>query len=565
MPPPPPRRIAIAAPSTTPPSRRSTFSTPAHSGVPFIPSKTSSVGSAESLLGLAAPPSRKAARSDPGNPPAPSAVGGSDDESDGPEEDDSFKPHETPDATFANRCPPAIRGRNGIRAHGAVYSAAIHADRVVTGQHHVYIWDMYDEVGPTVVDLPGGEQRIVALEFRAAPLDVPEDEGRWVWGGTSGGHVFELDIDECRITNIRYSMHTGPVVAILRVGRGMVTVDEMGKCMIWGADEGAEPPLLSSQPVAQRLSERPTHVGECGGLLWSCAAAAGRTASTPHGPRIRAYDPFGSTFNVSQRAASPPATSGYIDSVTTSAVVPTHPDRIYFGHENGFISIWSVRDQACLGVQRVSTYMITTLVGVHDTLWAGFRTGSIHVYDVSSTPWIVRKTWKPHKETVTKLMVNPASLSTRSRLEVASLGVDMTVQLWDGFLRQDWLGAFVPASSSTQGRSHVDIDTRLQERQPDYCSFRSINTLIVTWNVDATKPADLRGPPENLNLLQDVMASVDSPDIIVFGFQELSASAVCFSPPTTADRRVCFRVVDLENKTLTASKYVRSWSRLKVR
>jgi hypothetical protein len=73
----------------------------------------------------------------------------------------------------------------------------------------------------------------------------------------------------------------------------------------------------------------------------------------------------------------------------------------------------------------------------------------------------------------------------------------------------------------------------MQEREVEYCSFRNLNIVLCTWNAGASKPSDLsRGNiPEN-NFLENVIHSMDSPDIIVFGFQEL---------------------VDLEDKKLTAS------------
>lgn len=45
--------------------------------------------------------------------------------------------------------------------------------------------------------------------------------------------------------------------------------------------------------------------------------------------------------------------------------------------------------------------------------------------------------------------------------------------------------------------------------------------MIVSWNVDAAKPDALTGSSENVSFLDDVLHSVDSPDIIAFGFQEL--------------------------------------------
>jgi len=71
----------------------------------------------------------------------------------------------------------------------------------------------------------------------------------------------------------------------------------------------------------------------------------------------------------------------------------------------------------------------------------------------------------------------------------------------------------------------------MEKREVEYCTFRDLNIVLCTWNIGASKPSDLaRGnPPENF--IENVLRSMDSPDLIVFGFQEL---------------------VDLENKRLTA-------------
>ena len=73
----------------------------------------------------------------------------------------------------------------------------------------------------------------------------------------------------------------------------------------------------------------------------------------------------------------------------------------------------------------------------------------------------------------------------------------------------------------------------MQKREVEYCSFRELKIVVCTWNAGASKPSDLaRGTLPEDNFLENVLQSVDSPDIIVFGFQEL---------------------VDLENKKMTAS------------
>ena len=43
----------------------------------------------------------------------------------------------------------------------------------------------------------------------------------------------------------------------------------------------------------------------------------------------------------------------------------------------------------------------------------------------------------------------------------------------------------------------------------------------MSWNVDSAKPDALTGSTENINLLQNVIQSMDRPDIIVFGIQEI--------------------------------------------
>ncbi len=67
----------------------------------------------------------------------------------------------------------------------------------------------------------------------------------------------------------------------------------------------------------------------------------------------------------------------------------------------------------------------------------------------------------------------------------------------------------------------VSLDLELSRRDVEFSTFRPLNVLVVSWNVDAAKPDALNSGQENTNFLQSVLHSVDSPDIIVFGFQEL--------------------------------------------
>lgn len=65
------------------------------------------------------------------------------------------------------------------------------------------------------------------------------------------------------------------------------------------------------------------------------------------------------------------------------------------------------------------------------------------------------------------------------------------------------------------------VDQELLKREHAFSTFRDLKVLIVSWNVDAAKPESLIGDLDNVHFLHDVLTSVDSPDIISFGFQEV--------------------------------------------
>ena len=65
------------------------------------------------------------------------------------------------------------------------------------------------------------------------------------------------------------------------------------------------------------------------------------------------------------------------------------------------------------------------------------------------------------------------------------------------------------------------VDQELLKRETEYSSFRDLTVLVVSWNMDSARPDMLTGSPDNINFLHDALTSVDAPDIISFGFQEL--------------------------------------------
>ena len=71
----------------------------------------------------------------------------------------------------------------------------------------------------------------------------------------------------------------------------------------------------------------------------------------------------------------------------------------------------------------------------------------------------------------------------------------------------------------------------MQEHDTEYCNFRELKAIVVTWNAGAATPTNLRYEEKDSNFFREVLGIENPPDLLVFGFQEL---------------------VDLEDKKLTA-------------
>ena len=102
---------------------------------------------------------------------------------------------------------------------------------------------------------------------------------------------------------------------------------------------------------------------------------------------------------------------------------------------------------------------------------------------------------------------------------------------WD--VRERLVGYIDPVMSfSGNGEADKVSEIDMQEHDTNYCEFREIKSVVVTWNAGATTPASLRYDERDNNFFREVIQADDPPDILAFGFQEL---------------------VDLEDKKLTAS------------
>ncbi|WRT68300.1 uncharacterized protein IL334_005276 [Kwoniella shivajii] len=410
-----------------------------------------------------------------------------------------------PDSTEANRRPPNFKPDLRIRDCHHVSAFAMFGRYVCTGSHHVRIYDTQLSEQPIfIIDLKEvglehkKDPRVTTMCFR--PGATLAEEGRYLWCGTKDGHLWELDISTGAITSTKASAHNFPVSHLFRHRNNLISIDESGKMLVYEiADVEGKSPTLSR---TLRIAEKFTFAKMICGKLWTSSGPASRSttsASTSRGPTVRIYDPC-SDGNM------PPAkvafTTEWTGAVTSATLIPMKGDTIYLGHEGGFISLWDAKELNCIQVLKISTTDILSLEGVGERLWAGNRKGQISVYDVSRKPWLTINQWTGHLDApVQSLVVDPYSIEHLGRYTCWSFARDC-IRAWDGLLSVDW------------------IDKQLLIRQADYCSFREIKLLVCSWNIDSVKPADLTGP-ENSKWLEECLRSVDSPDIIVFGFQEV--------------------------------------------
>ncbi|KAL6304112.1 DNase I-like protein [Sparassis latifolia] len=448
-------------------------------------------------------------------PPARRAQSGSSSES---EDDEPKKVELLPDTSRASRRPPTIDCHNyhefniHIPAYTGVVAVSGHTIVIAT-HHHLKIYDLSVSDSP-VWNLDSKELgldklngfKVTSMEFR--PAAKLADRGCFLWIGTKDGHLVELDTRSGTVVGAKPFAHAHTVTHMFRHAHSMVTMDDMGKVLVFtpDPDSGEDVRLTYTQPRVVRIADRQEFAKLVGAQLWTSTrdpSNGGGTASSSRGPIVRVYDIF--TPGSTGKSLLP---TEHLGAVTSGTILPSQPEHIYLGHEGGHVSIWlrTSDDGApqCQEVIKVATSDVMSLEGVNNRLWFGGRNGMIVAFDVVPRPWVVTNRWAAHtKLPVLRLAVDTWSIEKLNRLMVYSIGRDEKLRFWDGLLGIDW------------------VDQELLKRETEFSSFRDMNVLIVSWNVDSAKPDTLTGCPENVNVLHDILTSVDTPDIIVFGLQEL--------------------------------------------
>lgn len=405
-----------------------------------------------------------------------------------------------PEAANSNRRHPNLR--SSIREIDTNYDTRLIdtcGQYVCTTGHLTRAWNW--TTGELVLSLGHGEKEIRGTALAFKPGVNAREEGFRLWLGTNSGDVQEVDIATQSIVYTRSGVHDRrEILKIYRHQSSMWTLDDGGKLCVWSGDETGLPDLQRS-PFSHRVPKGHTFSIVIQDTLWIAT-----------GKDIRIFRPNASesaAFSITQD----PLTQPGVGNVTSGAVIGGQLDRVYFGHADGKVTMYSSTDFTCLGVVGVSVYKISSLAGAGFHLWAGYSTGMLYVYDTRTRPWITRKDWPAHGGPILNILVDRSSLWKEGVLRVVSLGADNAVRFWDGTLEDDWL------------------ENDMQDRDVEYCSFREITALVVTWNAGASTPAHFRYEENEPRFFQEVLQAGEPPDLLVFGFQEL---------------------VDLEDKKLTA-------------
>ena len=331
-----------------------------------------------------------------------------------------------PDIANLNRRHPYLKA--GIREIDINYDTRLIETcgrYVCTTGHLTRAWD--STTGDVVLNLGHWEKevRVTALAFK--PGVNAREEGYCLWLGNNCGDIQEVDIAKQSIVYTKSGIHDRrEIVKVYRHQSSMWTLDDGGKLCVWLGDETGLPDLQRN-PLSYKVPKGHTFSIIIQELLW---IATGKDISI-----FRPNASESAAFSVTEHPLSQPR----VGIVTSGAVIGGQFDRVYFGHADGKVTIYSTVHFNCLGVVSVSVYKINSLAGAGFHLWAGYNTGMLHVYDTRTRPWSTRKIWPAHDGPIIDVSVDRISLWKDAVLRVVSLGADNAVRFWDGTLEDDWL------------------------------------------------------------------------------------------------------------------------------
>jgi len=372
------------------------------------------------------------------------------DSSDSSDEEEEYKTRiDLPDSSRSSRKPPFADfypyselhisvPHNGIYAvAGSI--VAIVSSRVVklfdlaVSDLPLYALDMKD-ISPN-----HRSRKPTSLAFRKSRTHG--EKATLLWIGTKDGHIFEVDIRSAVLVSSKMAAHAQAVTHIFSAGYTMVTMDDIGKALIFASDDSQDFVLSSAQARAVQVADKQDFVKLIAGKLWTSAReSSSGFANSSRGPIVRVYDIF--TLGGPGKSLFPTENVG---TITCGTMLPSNPGYVYLGHEGGTVTIWTLEGAQgapeCIDVVKVSTSDILCLAGTIDRLWGGSGAGYIFAYDTSQKPWMMTNSWVAHKDVpVTHLSVDPWSIPLVGKLCAVSVGRDEKMRFWDGLLAVSWIG-----------------------------------------------------------------------------------------------------------------------------
>ena len=410
-----------------------------------------------------------------------------------------------PDCSSTNRRPPVLK--KGVEEISTKYDARLFdvcGENIVASGQLTRVWSITD--GELIMSLAHTEgTKATAVAFK--PAVDPHEEGWKVWIGLSSGELMEVDVATHGVTNSKGNVHSRrEVIKIYRCFNELWTLDELGTLLIWGPDETGVPNVSGVPHQTYKIPREHTFSMVIGNELWHATGKEIRVFA----PKLDGRD----QFQVLMR----PLVSDGAGDVSAGTLVKTQPGKVFFGHVDGKVSIYSTKDYSHLGLLNISTWKMNALSGVGNRIWVGYNSGKICVYDIADTPWTVLKEWTAHANPVVGIKCDSASAFKLDRMQVISLGADNKIKAWDGLLEDDW------------------IEDEMKSKDTEYCDFDEIRAMVFTWNAGASTPHGLRYSHDDGNFFPELLKSSGAPDILVFGFQEL---------------------VDLEDKAATAKRFLK--------
>lgn len=335
-----------------------------------------------------------------------------------------------PDSSQANRRAPIFQGvLHEVHTKSEVKAVALFGRYLCVSSLTTIVHDI--ETGEQVWSMAHENTRVTAAGFKPMPND-PQREGTVLWLGTKDGQLWEISLDQPgKIMYKRPNVHLTPLVLIQRHGTSVWTLSDDGKLGVWDGE-------MSDTPKTHRVTPNFRAVTPVGAQLWvgrNRQTNIYQPSSDSNSQFILTPRPLPSFRNPSGRQAGEFSCSGRLK---------TRPDLVFFGHEDGSVTIYSQSKMVALESVNVSVHKVCCIKGVGQYLWIGLKNGNIMVCDVGQRPWKVMKEWKAHEGPVQAIHCYDASLCLpNGGLPVVTFSTDLCVRVWDGLLKHDWIGKII--------------------------------------------------------------------------------------------------------------------------